>query len=234
MEVSEVLDDTKRFLNFFGEIERELRVMVNDPGNGKHMTFYQLVDRAKSTNAIIRNYESDLKVFGDFRNLLVHGNNSGLAIPSEKTIQLIEKIYQAITNPPKAYDIAQKSVVSFQKSDSLAVVLETVREKRYTQFPVYEGNNFEGLLTENGVTFWLADKVDEDLFFVKETKIAEILAKDEKNNNYKFISRNKNIYEVQNYFNNHEIEALFVTDSGKEQQKILGIITSWDILNCNV
>lgn len=208
--------------------------MVNDPGNGKHMTFYQLVDRAKSNNAIIRNYESDLKVFGDFRNLLVHGNNSGLAIPSEKTIQLIEKIYQAITNPPKAYDIAQKSVVSFQKSDSLADVLETVREKRYTQFPVYEGNNFEGLLTENGVTFWLADKVDEDLFSVKETKIAEILDKDEKNNNYKFISRNKNIYEVQNYFNNHEIEALFVTDSGKEQQKILGIITSWDILNCNV
>lgn len=124
--------------------------------------------------------------------------------------------------------------MSFQKRDSLDVVLETVREKRYTQFPVYKGDKFEGLLTENGVTFWLADKIDEDLFSIKETKISEILDKDEKNKNYRFISRNKNIYEVQNYFNNHEIEALFVTDSGKEQQKILGIITSWDILNCNV
>lgn len=103
-----MLDETKRFLSIFGEIERELRVMINDPGNGKHMTFYQLVDKAKGSNAIIRNYESDLKVFGDFRNLLVHGNNAGLAIPSEKTIQLIEKIYLAIKNPPKVYDVANK------------------------------------------------------------------------------------------------------------------------------
>ena len=52
---------------------------------------------------------------------------------------------------------------------------------------------------------------------------------------FMFISRNKNIYDVEDIFKNYfqrkkRLGCVFITEHGKSNENILGMLTAWDIL----
>ena len=66
--------------------------------------------------------------------------------------------------------------------------------------------------------------------------INEMFKKDfsESENSYKFIDRNAFQHDVFTLFEeNKELEALFITHNGKKTEKLLGIITIWDLATIN-
>jgi len=67
--------------------------------------------------------------------------------------------------------IFQKKGEVLGLSDSLSTVLRVIEKRYYSQFPVYDGNNFKGLLTENGITRWLAHHVSNELSLIEWTRL---------------------------------------------------------------
>jgi hypothetical protein len=53
--------------------------------------------------------------------------------------------------------LPQRTVAYFDAHDPLSSVLEEIRKNDYSQFPIYEGKSFRGLLTTNCIARWLAN-----------------------------------------------------------------------------
>jgi hypothetical protein len=98
---------------------------------------------------------------------------------------------------------------------------------------VYEDNRFHGLLTENGITRWLARHVATKLSLVEleEELVAQVLQNEEERKNYCFVAPNMRVDDVCSLFaSNSLLEAVLITASGKESEALQGIVTRWDII----
>ncbi len=84
---------------------------------------------------------------------------------------------------------------------------------------------------------WLGKKVEDDIFELSSTTIEVVLKESgyyEEKENYRFVGRDTPLFEVLNIFQKAQeegnpIEAVVITHSGIKREKILGIITEWDL-----
>jgi len=99
---------------------------------------------------------------------------------------------------------------------------------------VYDDKQFHGLLTENGVTRWLAHHVVRTLSLVEldDIPVGKVLQNEEERKNHQFVSRDMRVDDVSALFAKQTLlEAVLITASGKQTEKLLGIATRWDILH---
>lgn len=234
-EVEKMSEQAERFISAYNRIDQKINFKDKE---GRKDSFYQALIKAKDKNPVIRNNLSLLSKYGDLRNAIVHEKtraNYTIADPHIETVEKIENIAEQITAPKKVIPTFKKNVQSFQTNDTLVEMLNAVDKENYTQFPVYDKNNFEGLITENGLARWLAKTADKDLFSLRETTLKEVLSNEEETYNYKFVNRNTNVYEIEDLFkdtlhNKRFLDALLITENGRETEKLLGIITTWDVI----
>mgnify|MGYP001293277117 FL=1 len=224
-----------RYLASFNRIEKALR---NQTSHDEYKTFSFLVKESAKKNAAVRRFENDLREFADLRNAIVHQSTNPeftIAEPHESTVQKIELIEEKVIHPKKVVPTFQKEVATFQSTDSLATILRTMREEDYTQFPVYDGEQFIGLLSESGIANWLSRMVEEEIISFEETVLHQVIDYEEEKHNFEFIDREMSIYDAKEIFKDNlddgiKIDALLITHSGSMDEKLLGIVTRWDFL----
>jgi len=119
-----------------------------------------------------------LKRLGNLRNAIVYSKTREdfvIAEPHESTVDLIEKIENEIAKPKKVIAYFKKDVQTFKFEDTLSNVLTVMKEQAFSEFPVYEKEEFRGLLTEKGITNYLANQVEEELISLPETLIESVI-----------------------------------------------------------
>lgn len=182
------VQNSDRFLTAFNRIDHTMRDMI---GAKDFIPFYRLVDQAKKKSPLVRKYEDDLRSYADLRNAIVHHRVSPDYVIAEPHISIVEKIEhidEVLARPKLVGQVFRKRVLSFQMADSLQHTLKAIRKRKYTQFPVYDGEVFQGLVTTVGITNWLATSM-AGTHFPRRTPILQDILHHEKNEvNYKFIS----------------------------------------------
>ena len=96
-----------------------------------------------------------------------------------------------------------------------------------------QNGRFRGLLTENGITRWLAHHVATKLSLVdlEEIHVTEVIENEEKRTNCLFVAQDSRVDDVVGKFSSGELlEAVLVTATGKDSETLLGIATGWDII----
>lgn len=226
------MTNTEVFRAVFNDIEHYLKDKYRFSDN---TGFQAMVDACESRDQIVRRFSSSLKKYARLRNVVVHENDV-IADVSEKVTQSMKMIYEALVDPPGVSDFIHE-VATCQLSDTLLSVLLTVRAKDFSQFPAYNGGLFQGLVTENGITRWLARHAEDDLFSTAETSISDILGCEESNDNVRFVARSASAYEAAARFTsadspgNKHVEAVIITEHGKPSERPIGILTTWDVLH---
>lgn len=228
--------NSREFLAAFHRIEKEMKKIISQDD---YLPFASMLRKAETKSAILRQYRNELLDYASLRNAIVHERidpNMAIAEPHIKIVEKIKKIESNLINPRTVYQAFQGKVYYFDQRDKLSELLKGIREKQYTQFPIFSNNDFVGLISENGITHWLAQNVEEELIDLTETPLLEILKYEESKENYKFLTRNSPVAYAAEIFknsiqNDKRIDAILITENGKAQEKLLGIITSWDILN---
>jgi predicted transcriptional regulator len=221
------------FLSTFNDIEAYLRQTLKE---NEQTEFKRLIDQYIDRHKAWRSDRQKLRNLADLRNVLVHQTtelNQYPAVPSERTIKQVKQFRDRLINPLKAIPTFQREVETLTPERSLAWVFQRINECDYSQFPVYEGDRFIGLLTENGITRWLARHTVTNLTLIEfeEILITNVLPEEEVRTNCSFIVRDKSVDEVVEQFSdNLFLEAVLITQNGKESKKLLGIATRWDIL----
>ncbi len=229
------MKNAENFLKIFKTLEDCLRKQINE---STYIPFTKLVEKLSKQNPVINEYKSDLWELAELRNAIVHSPAEVLlADVTDFTVELISKITQQIINPPTAYDIASKPVYCCQLDDSLLIQIKFMKEKTFTHVPVYEGEKFIGVLSESSIFNWLSDAVKRD-FFIFDMKVRD-LGKyldiyNRPNEYFEFVKKDENAFLIKQWFTEaikerKRLGAVFVTEDGTKEGKMLGIITAWDI-----
>jgi len=221
------------FVADYNAVDRFLRDAL---GLDDQISFVRVVTQYSQRNKQWRDAEL-LKTIAKVRNVVVHSKTKPfryLAVPSLELAQNLKASLNRLTNPPLAIPTFERKVETISIRHSLAMVLKTIKHRDYSQFPVYEDAHFRGLLTENGITRWLAHHVATKISLVEleDVPVKEVLDSEERRTNYRFMARNTRVDDVVEQFSSGELlEAVLFTANGKPSEALLGIATRWDIIH---
>ena len=223
------------FLDYYNRIDSFLKKIE---GSETYVSFSQKV--IKSSNKVVKLNKDELLSFGELRNAIVHNpkfGNQAIAEPHDEIVSKIKELHGKITNPKKVIPEFQFEVLGAKENDFINDILIKMRNKSFSQFPVFNlENNVIELINTNTISRWLSIKLEENGTIMTENiRVADLINEIEFRKNYKFISRNTSVYEAYDLFinqintKNRNLDVLFITNSGKETEKLLGLITIEDI-----
>jgi predicted transcriptional regulator len=226
----EQLDLIERFTAAYNDIEQFFRRIL---GASEDDTFTGMV-RDYSARYPRRADERILRQYATLRNAVTHGRikpYAYLSVPLPNVVDDIEAMRDQLLNAPRLIPRFQKEVRAVKSTDTLSDVLALVESLEYSQFPVYDDGQYKGLLTENGITRWLAHHSTTEMTLVElqEISVKTLLRKEEKRPNCVFVSSKTTVEEALGKFAaNAFLEAVIVTHSGQKEEKPIGIVTRWD------
>lgn len=223
--------NSDRFITAFNRIDKAIDMELE---NSKGIGFSKAVRILTKYNAIVRRYKDDLLEFAELRNAIVHNRLDTVQViaePHDSIVEQIEKIEKEITKPKLVIPQFEKQVHSFQLKDFLSDLLNAIEEQGYSKFPIFHEKEFKGLVTENGITKWLAKNKNASII---DTSIEEIMPY-QKVDNYQFIPKEATVYHAIEEFRDRighgsRMDALLITESGKPHEELLGIITAFDVM----
>lgn len=220
-----------RFTSAFNEIDEWLRKSTR---LGREIGFSAVLQEFERKSPL--GTDSDfLRSSAELRNVLVHRRTLPIlemATPTDQVVAKLELIRDRMFKPPKVYPRFRKSVTVVAPNDTLEEVMRVVSRLEFSQFPVFDDGKFVGLLTENGITRWLAQKIAGSISLVEfaDAKVSELVVNEERRENFIFVPRGMAITEVREKFRgNGLLEAALITEKGQSGEKLLGLINRWDL-----
>ena len=177
----------------------------------------------------------DLWLFADLRNSIVHGKTAAyeyLSVPLPHIVKGIERLRDYLLRPPRVLAKIPRKVEIVDEVEPLMRVLELIKDKSFSQFPVYHEGQFRGLLTENGIARWIAHHAHHEMSLIElaDFAVKSVLREEEKRRTFEFMPETTTVDEaLERFAENSELEAVLITHSGSKNEKLLGIITPWDV-----
>lgn len=195
-------DNVAEFLGAYNDLERALAEKLNYQGD-KGMATY-LNWGVKNQDPLILKYFEEIDGIREFRNVLTHESSSDIypiAYPNEKLIDRMNQLVNKFSNHKTVGHLFLKEVSFMKDTDSLRYALKSINTLGYNQFPVFDKNKLIGILTENGITNYLAKKAGENhLIDIKGVTLKEVLEVDKGKNLYKIVDENTSIIEIEKDF----------------------------------
>lgn len=228
--------ETQNFLEYFKLIEKQ----INKIGSfSEEISFQHKINELSKKNSLISRFYDDLTLFAKLRNFLSHEPKKGadyIANPTAYTVSSIKEIYEFIINPPLVFPKFKFEVLGAESKDYINSILIEMSEKSFSQFPIYDNGLVIELINTNTISRWLSSKLEENGNIISvESKIDDLIQHIEFQKNYKFISKRTNVFTAFEKFKNQikkerrNLDVLFITENGKQNEKVEGLITIEDI-----
>ena len=222
-----------RFLNAYSAIEGEMKRMLK---LGEHRRFFELVDRSARINPVIERFRFDLKEFSELRNAIVHDRAGGeiIAEPNNDAVASIENIAGLLLEPPKVAPLFLKEVFSLTINDLVSQAIRSLSRLSYTQAPILDEDKLVGLLTSHMIVKWMGLRLNDESLDIEHMVIKDILEQMGSESTYELVSVNKALFEIPDLFyqwqsKGNKLEAVLITQNGKSEEKLQGIITNRDL-----
>lgn len=226
------------FLDLYRELEDVAAEQYNLLKDG-HVV-YNLSGRPE-----FRSFKADLDYCRDVRNLLSHKPKIGchyVVEPSKEMVEFLRSTINKIIHPLKAADlmIPMTKILWKGRNDLVLPVLYDMLEHTYTHIPILENGAVVGVLSESTILSYLVDEeiieVNSSVRFSDLEKYLKI--ENHKSESFRFVSKNALKSQLDEMFSNalnrgDRIGMVFVTQNGKKNEKILGLITAWDLAGAN-
>jgi predicted transcriptional regulator len=176
-----------------------------------------------------------LRTLAAIRNALVHetlGESDYCIVPTRSVIKQLDQLLEQLVAPLRVIPTFRTKVRTVSIGDGLIHVLGLIRQCDFSQFPVYDNSHFVGLLTENGITRWLATCGDGSAVAnLDSIVVAQLLKREESDETCRVVAAAEEVQVVRAMFANQPLlEAVLITDSGHARSPLKGIITRWDML----
>lgn len=223
------------FVQAYNAIDSHLK---KEGGYDSHASFSHKVKNSK--NKTIRNFKDELITYGELRNAIIHSpklDDKVIAEPHDETVRRLEFITNSVLKPKKVYPTFNFEVLGANEDNYINDILLKMRETSFSQFPVFNADGtVKELITTNTISRWLSSNIESSgTILVENLKVIDLMPELEYKQNYKFVSRDSSIFDAYDLFithiseQGHNLDAIFITNSGKSSEKLLGLITIADI-----
>lgn len=222
-----------RHATFIGLYNQLADHLIELTGANEFERFYRLIDMAAEKNAAVKHHAQQLKKYGDFRNVIEH-NNEFFDEPGDATLARFQTLTKNILSPEPLLPTFQKNVHCFSPNEPLGSALGYMRTNDYSQVVVHTGEKL-ALLTLEGIARWLAQSSEDETVLLKRYLIEHVLM-NEHEGGFGVLGRNHSVYDAKDAFSRPigsgktRLHAVIITQNGKLEEKPLGIVTPWDIL----
>lgn len=186
-------------------------------------------------------HEPELLAFARLRNLVVHNvypqEANPFAQPNKRALQKYEQLVRTIVEPPTALSIAVKAydIYTTTLERNAIDVIKVMNNNHYSHVPVIRDELMFGVFSENTVFSYIAER---GRFINEGTKISEFLEylplNKHKGEKFKFVEKNTSLLEIEELFrkelhSSRRLAVVYVTEKGRQEEKLLGMITPWDL-----
>ena len=233
MELIVKMENTEIFRRKFLELE-QLTIHEEDKDEKLALKIKELRNRHREP------YYSQYD-FIDFcrecRNRISHdGYENDFIFYGEDMIKKLDEIIEEIKHPYKVYDKATKNIFSAKLNDNVRETMQEMMKKNYTHIPIYNNNKLVGIFSERVLFNYLYEnkiiEIDDNTLF---SEIEDFISLNNLKEIIKFADRNR-LYDdvclefINEFKKGSKLSCVLVTQNGKEDEKIIGILTAWDIL----
>jgi hypothetical protein len=149
-----------QFLGMFAEIENCMKLALEKRPNARFM------DTAREyiqVHNLPSSYLVSLQTYAALRNAIDHNSHRGaypIAEPIPEIVEEIRQLRDKIKAPPEAIAVLpEMDVRSVHSSEPVSVALEYVRQFDFSQLPIYESDQYVGILTTNTIARWIAQQI---------------------------------------------------------------------------
>ncbi|WP_174733654.1 CBS domain-containing protein [Mesobacillus harenae] len=224
-----------RFQIAFNRIHKSLKEQVKGTGSD---AFVELLYSGQKNHSLIRKHKHELHQYAKLRNAIVHekvDRNFYIAEPHQEVVERIEQIAKEFEKPIPAISIATSPVFYYYEDTHLKDVLKVINRLDYTRFPIYDKeNNYKTLLTSSEIIKWMANQFSSRVIELENVRIKDLYTS---GNKYfvDFVPESASIFEVEERFEGYhkkdqKLQGVIITKNGKADEKPLGFISLWDLL----
>jgi len=227
--------EISEFLQKFQKLEK---LVKNYPGVENKITFRDALLRFSQINAFVKGNFPLIEDLYSLRNVFSH-KNRGIYIAKINNIALkkLDKIISELKNPPTVISRFGCKVFQTDVNNDITQVMKVMHDRIYTQVPVWDRSKLVGVFSYTSFFEWLIERkeIENEPAFTKKV-FSDINAKylNSPAVNFQFIPERMSIYEIPPIFEketrqSRRLDCLLITRNGKRNEKVTGIITSWDL-----
>lgn len=233
-------DSIRGLLEIYNDIDTYMRKELNVNESDSHM---RLIEQMAQTNKVFYRNQDQLRALAKLRNLIVHNPFKAIdpvTVPNEGLVNIYGSIRDKLLRPAKAISIAipGPSIATAKLTDNSIEIIKMMANDTFTHIPIVKDDKMIGVFSENTILSYMADR-GEFIITGDSTMqdFADFIPFDKhKSETFKFISRDALLEEVYGLFNaaikiRERVGVVYITENGKPDQKLLGMITPWDIAN---
>ena len=224
-----------RFMAAFNDIEELFRSRL---GADAYVDFAQLEREYGDKYRLPAAHRSALRAFRELRNAIVHGRYFGgrpIAEPVPEVVDEIERLRDLLVSPPTALSVlGAQDVCAARFDEHIRTALEYVRRFDYSQLPVYDDQQYAGILTTNTIARWLASQLARNQGLAEEETVRQVLNFSEDHERALLVRRTITAAEAVDKLshggaNGTPVTALIVTDLGRRSESPLRVIAVFDL-----
>jgi predicted transcriptional regulator len=154
-------------------------------------------------------------------------------IPNQWAVARIAHIRDVLLQPILVTQFMHTPVWSIDADDTLALATQRMYSKHYSQLPVYENNQYRGILTVRNITYWIGAQSHAPLR-LDNVLVRTVLEFASQRDTAIFVHAQTPLIDVVGYFAAHDrrgtyLDAVLITQDGTADQPLLGLIAMADI-----
>lgn len=222
----------------------ELDALIGDKFNREDddSSIYFLINKyRKSRIEIERIYSNKLDSVRRIRNLMVHesGIIDNLFDVSDDVIAFLDELVSYLRNPVRARDVMTptEKLILGKEEDSISLLIKKMIEEGISNVPVVNDENIViGIFNSDVLLYLYLNNVHLD----KNSKIKDIkdyiALESQLNLRFIFVTKEYEIDVLNDYFSmskevyKKRLPAIFVSENGKQNSPLLGVISPIDLI----
>ena len=230
-------DRADLFLDKYRELEEELNKKYGDEKAFGSPVVRFINDKESKA------YREQLDLCREIRNFLSHHSEfegERIIQPSESLIKFLDEVTEYIRRPPLALTCATlyADILKTTLSQKAQTVMKKMERQGFSHVPVIDAGERVGVFSVSTIfTYALANGMTCIVDDMTVGDFSEYLPIDKHSTErFRFMSSEATLYDVRAEFENKQrsgkrLAAVFITDNGSQCGRILGMLTSHDIIN---
>ena len=230
------MNRTELFLDKYKQLEEAISSQLGFEDNGTQIFRLEKLPRFKA-------FAADLRYCREVRNLLQHNPKIGgeyAVVPGENMIRLLDTLLEKVNRPARcgAAAVPKEKLLWCRPEDFVLPVMREMQRQDISKVPILTNGRVSGVFSTDAVFQHILEnppiQLDESTCFHHFSR--QISIDGETGKYYAFVSADAPLTQVERIFEDAHrrhvrIRIVFVTQNGSPNEKLIGIITPWEMID---
>lgn len=227
----------EEFLNLYKTLEELLTEKYGKTSSGWGSVVVQFMNDKEG-----RKYKEQLDLCREIRNLLSHHpdiNGESVIQPSQAMLDFLNEVIEFVKRPPRALDFATpfEEILKANLSQKIMPLMKKMERRGFSHVPILDSGEFVGVYSVSTLFMYILDnKILAPNYDMEIRDFIDYIPLDiHTTERYAFLPKYATVVQAQSMFEqpskrSKRLAAIFITDNGDRNGRLLGMLTPWDVL----